>query len=92
MQFHDLPRRSLPSQVKTAYPRKQEDCLKPESGLSSIEAIYTAYEILGWKNDSLLGNYPFKQRFLEINEDFLDKSLNFKIKLFRKADSLIFFI
>ena len=68
--IHDLPRRSLPSQVKTAYPRKQEDCLKPESGLSSIEAIYTAYEILGWENDSLLENYPFKQRFLEINEDF----------------------
>src|ERR1700722_16847932 len=39
--------RSIPSHYRTAYPRRQTDCIDPQRGLASIEAIYAAYELLG---------------------------------------------
>lgn len=60
-------RRSLPN-WKTAYPRKQTDCIDPESGLSSVEALYIAYSILGWDTTGLLDHYHFRNEFLKINQ------------------------
>jgi len=62
--------RSLPSILKTAYPRRQEDCADPEKGLASIEALYAAYLILGWDPTGLLNNYHWRDDFLDINKFF----------------------
>ncbi|NGX38731.1 MAG: hypothetical protein KR126chlam1_00041 [Chlamydiae bacterium] len=59
--------RSLPS-VRTAYPRKQEDCPDPTRGLASVEALYLAYMILGRNTDGLLDHYYWKEEFLAIIE------------------------
>ncbi|MBS0616137.1 MAG: hypothetical protein JSR58_06265 [Verrucomicrobia bacterium] len=56
--------RSLPSQYRTAYPRRQEDCPDPEKGLASIEALYVAYHILGRSTEGLLDCYFWKNGFL----------------------------
>ncbi len=68
--IHTLEKRSLPSTLKTAYPRKQDDCEKPSEGLASIEALFAAYSILGWDSTYLLDHYPFKDKFLELNSLF----------------------
>lgn len=62
-----LERRSLPLDFQTAYPRRQDDCLDPERGLASIEAIYVAYRILGRDTTNLLDNYHWKDAFLQKN-------------------------
>ena len=62
-----LERRSIPSQYRTAYPRRQDDCPNPELGLASIEAIYIAYLILGREATNLLSNYYWKEDFLKNN-------------------------
>jgi len=55
--------RSLPSYVKTAYPRRQLDCPNPERGLASVEALYLAYCILGRSTEGLLDHYHWKEQF-----------------------------
>lgn len=62
--LHKLEKRSLPL-VKTAYPRRQDDCEDPTRGLSSIEAIYIAYTILGYSTEGLLDHYYWKDEFLK---------------------------
>lgn len=62
-----LPKRSLPSHYRTAYPRRQEDCPNPDEGLASIEALYLAYCILGYSCDGLLNHYYWKEPFLQKN-------------------------
>lgn len=57
-------KRSLPSHFRTAYPRRQNDCVDPERGLASIEAIFAAYHLLGRPTDGLLDNYHWKEAFL----------------------------
>jgi pre-rRNA-processing protein TSR3 len=64
--------RSIPRGAQTAYPRRQEDCLEPDRGLASIEAIYLAYYLLGRDLTGLLDNYFWKDLFLEKNKLFLD--------------------
>lgn len=59
--------RSLPTHLKTAYPRRQEDCLDPSRGLASLEALYFAYQILQRPTDGLLEQYYWKDCFLEYN-------------------------
>lgn len=61
-------KRSLPSSFKTAYPRKQDDCLDPSRGLSSLEALFVAYKILGRGADGMLDHYYWKEGFLEKNQ------------------------
>jgi pre-rRNA-processing protein TSR3 len=56
--------RSLPSHLKTAYPRRQPDCPNPERGLASIEALYAAYTLLGRPTKGLLDRYHWKEDFL----------------------------
>lgn len=60
-------KRSLPANFRTAYPRRQLDCPNPECGLSSIEALYIAFHILGKDTSHLLDNYYWKNQFLELN-------------------------
>lgn len=62
--------RSLPATLKTSYPRRQDDCVDPEKGLASIEALYAAYLILGWEASGLLNNYHWRDDFLDINKFF----------------------
>ena len=59
--------RSLPSHLRTAYPRRQDDCPDPQTGLASIEALYAAYVLLGRKTEGLLENYYWKEQFLHLN-------------------------
>lgn len=65
-----LQKRSLPSHYRTSYPRRQDDCLDPERGLASIEAIYIAYHILERDTSGLLDLYYWKENFLKSNFDF----------------------
>ena len=67
---HAFIKRSLPPELKTAYPRRQEDCIDPKRGLASIEALYAAYCILQRDPKGLLDNYYWKDAFLEKNKDF----------------------
>lgn len=60
-------KRSLPSSFKTAYPRKQDDCVDPSRGLSSLEALFVAYKILGRDASGMLDHYYWKEGFLEKN-------------------------
>jgi pre-rRNA-processing protein TSR3 len=65
--------RSLPATFRTAYPRRQEDCLQPERGLASIEAIYVAYAILGRDCTGLLDYYYWGEAFLQHNKNLFEK-------------------
>lgn len=64
-----LEARSLPAGYRTAYPRRQTDCPDPESGLSSIEALYIAHRLLGLEVETLLDTYHWKERFFALNVD-----------------------
>ena len=64
--FMDIPVRSIPSFV-TAYPRVAGDSTDPKDGLATIEAIYCAHLILGWKTEGLLEHYRWKEQFLQQN-------------------------
>lgn len=63
----NLEKRTLPGNFKTAYPRNQKDCVDPNRGLSSLEALYIAYLQLGRETHSLLDHYYWKDRFIELN-------------------------
>ncbi|MDN3507705.1 MAG: hypothetical protein P0S94_02155 [Simkaniaceae bacterium] len=63
----DLPKRSLPSNYRTAYPRKQTACNDPDRGLASIEALYLAHKLSGRPYKDLLDHYHWKEEFLKIN-------------------------
>ena len=57
--------RSLPETLRTAYPRRSKlHGDDPENGLASIEALYAALRLLGHRDDSLLGQYPWAEEFL----------------------------
>lgn len=64
-------RRSLPAEIRTAYPRKQTGCTDPERGLASVEALYVAHLLLGYDTEGLLDHYYWKEAFLKINSEFL---------------------
>jgi len=64
-----LPKRSLPPQARTAYPRRQTGCLDPDRGLASIEALYLAYRAVGRDTNGLLDHYYWKEQFLQSLEN-----------------------
>ena len=66
---HVILRRSIPFHFRTAYPRRQEDCIDPDRGLASIEAIYLAYRLLGRDVSGLLDTYHWKDQFLKLNNN-----------------------
>ena len=68
--FH---KRSLPTEIRTAYPRKQTGCHDPTRGLASIEALFTAYFILEKNIKGLLDHYYWKDLFLEKNSFFFQE-------------------
>lgn len=70
-ELQNLPKRSIPGGFKTAYPRRQDDCPDPESGLASIEALYIAYLFSGRSVEGLLDGYYWRDLFLEKNRCFL---------------------
>ncbi len=57
-------RRSIPQNIKTAYPRQSKISEDPQNGLASIEALYIALKILGHDDSSILDNYHWKEEFL----------------------------
>jgi pre-rRNA-processing protein TSR3 len=59
-----MPARSLPADWKTAYPRRQTECPDPERGLSSVEALFLAHQILGRSTEGLLARYHWRDQFL----------------------------
>lgn len=63
-----LEKRVLPSHFQTAYPRTQEDCVDPARGLSTLEALFISYKILGRSTEGLLDHYHWKDQFLLINK------------------------
>ncbi len=66
-QPHLFQTRSLPRELRTAYPRRQEDCTEPDRGLASIEALYCAYRILERDTTGLLDQYYWEEEFLKKN-------------------------
>lgn len=69
----DMPRRSLPFDFTTAYPRRQTACRSPERGLASIEALFIAHFMLNRKTEGLLNNYCCKELFLQKNYHAFEK-------------------
>jgi len=65
--FEYVPARSLQG-VRTAYPRVSKLFKDPAEGLASIEALFAAYRILERPTAGLLDGYPWRSRFLELNE------------------------
>jgi pre-rRNA-processing protein TSR3 len=64
-------KKRLPHPLITAYPRRQNDCVDPNVGLASIEAIVGAYAVLRRPLVGLLDHYYWKEAFLEKNKTFL---------------------
>lgn len=57
-------RRTLPM-VATAYPRVSKLAEDPQGGLASVEALYLAKLLIGERDDSLLADYFWRERFME---------------------------
>ncbi len=57
-------RRSIPGDLRTAYPRTSKVFTDPAAGLASIEALYVARRLLGDDDPSLLDGYHWKEQFL----------------------------
>lgn len=68
--FADVPVRSLPF-WETAYPRTSKLFEDPAAGLATIEAIFIAYQLLGYSTAGLLDQYYWREDFLEKNGDRL---------------------
>lgn len=64
--------RSLPPGCQTAYPRRQTECPDPSAGLSSVEALYLAHQILGRPTEGLLSHYRWKNLFLKFALAYTD--------------------
>ena len=70
-----LEARSLPQGYKTAYPRRQTDCPDPETGLSSLEALYIAQQVLGRPTAGLLDHYHWRDLFFYLNNTLIVSNL-----------------
>lgn len=64
--FQHLPVRTLPA-WQSAYPRTSKLFEDPASGLSTIEAIFAAFHILGRPTAGLLDAYHWRDEFLRLN-------------------------
>ena len=63
----------IPDGFETAYPRRSENNSDPTGGLATIEAIFVAAALLGKWDVSLLSEYYFGRKFIELNaKQFLD--------------------
>jgi pre-rRNA-processing protein TSR3 len=64
--FLDVPPRSL-SGWKTAYPRVSRWYDDPDNGLSSVEALFVAYHLLGRPTAGLFDVYRWGEEFIRLN-------------------------
>ncbi len=64
---------SIPPGFETAYPRKSKLTPDPDGGFATIEAIFIAAAFLGHWDVSLLKEYYFADKFLEMNDDVFIK-------------------
>ncbi len=62
-----LNRRSLPSVLRTVYPRKSKVYDDPGAGLATVEAIFAATVLLGEPRPEVLEKYYWAQEFLDRN-------------------------
>jgi pre-rRNA-processing protein TSR3 len=58
--------RSIPGNLRTAYPRVSKIYDDPAAGLASIEALYVARKLLGDEDPDVLDGYHWKDDFLRI--------------------------
>jgi pre-rRNA-processing protein TSR3 len=58
--------RSIPGNLRTAYPRVSRVFDDPANGLASVEALYVARRLLGDDDPSLLAQYHWREQFLAI--------------------------
>lgn len=56
--------RSIPGDIRTAYPRVSKIAEDPLQGLASIEALYLAKRLIGEDDPSLLDGYHWREDFL----------------------------
>ncbi len=63
--------RSIPPGWKTAYPRRSKIHADPDAGLATVEALFAALCVLGFRDDSLLRFYPWRDAFLKLNRSRL---------------------
>lgn len=63
--------RAIPSGWHTAYPRRSKIHADPDTGLATVEALYAAFCVLGFRDDSLLRFYPWRGAFLELNRNLI---------------------
>ncbi|HOO20466.1 MAG TPA: DUF367 domain-containing protein, partial [Kiritimatiellia bacterium] len=63
--------RSIPPGWRTAYPRRSKIHDDPDTGLATVEALFAALCILGFRDDSLLRHYSWRDAFLDLNRDRL---------------------
>ena len=68
--FENVPLRSLPD-WKTAYPRVSKMYDDPPAGLATIEALFAAHKMLNRDCQSLLDDYHWADKFLELNAEFV---------------------
>ena len=61
-------KRTLPKEIRTAYPRVQTACTDPERGLATVEALFIAYSLLKRPTAGLLDYYYWKESFLLTNK------------------------
>ncbi len=74
--YGDFVPRSLPPTIKTAYPRVSKMHNDP-SGLATIEALYAAMRAIGKQDPTVIRQYTFAKKFLEINGWSSDVPPNF---------------
>jgi pre-rRNA-processing protein TSR3 len=70
-----LAARSLPADVRTAYPRRSKLFEDPAGGLATVEAIAAAMAILGAWDPTILEGYNWTNLFLERNPRLFPESI-----------------
>ncbi|MFK7960446.1 MAG: hypothetical protein AB8G96_07960 [Phycisphaerales bacterium] len=74
--FADIPIRTLPAELITAFPRRSKLYTDPDGGLATIEAIDAAHRITGRPTAGLLDGYRWAKEWRELNADRLPSVRN----------------
>lgn len=68
-----LERRSLPSDLATAYPRRSKIGRDPERGLATVEAVFAVTVVLGAPRPEVLDAYRWAGAFLDRNRSVWER-------------------